>query len=304
MKLFSTIFLLFLSFSAFSQAGTSIMFQDEFGPATLDFVATDVNGFHSYSDGGAPSVEIRVVHTGTRWEVQFGISDVLFFSNENTGSNPPNLAVGNWQNGVNGGANPMTLFGGTGTTGVILPTELLAFTAQITAKNRVTLEWNTANETDNDRFEVEASSTGEQFSRIGTVAGAGTIAEGSTYEFDDQTPGQGMRYYRLRQVDFDGTFAYSHVVSVELQSSESNTISLSPNPATAGTVQLTYQAAANGNVNTTVFNISGQQLLTQQHTVVEGANTIPMDLVDLKAGLYFVRVQGGGETSSLRLTVK
>lgn len=303
MKFLSTLFLLFLSFSAFSQAGTQVFFEDQAALETLSFVATDANGYHSYSNGQPLASEVRVVYTGTRWEVQFNVSDVLNFSDVNTASNPPDLVIGNWQVGPNASITPKRM-DGDGTTGTILPIDLLAFTAQIVDKNRVSLEWNTANETDNDRFEVEVSATGEQFSRIGTVSGAGTLAEGSDYEFYDETPGQGMRYYRLRQVDFDGTFSYSHVVSVELLSSSSNTMSIAPNPAAAGMVQLTYQASANEKINTTVFNLSGQQLMTQQQLVTEGENTIPLDLVNLKAGLYFVRVNGGGEALSLRLTVK
>ncbi len=302
MKFLSTIFLFLLSFSVFSQSGTQIMYQDQFGPATLDWVSTDASGFHVYSDGGSATSEIRVVYTGTRWEVQFGISDILYYSDAMDGPNPPNLAIGNWQIGPNGSGALMTTFSGTGTASVF-PVDLVAFTAQVMDKNRVALNWNTASETDNDRFEVEASSTGEQFNLIGSVAGAGTHDEANEYTFYDESPGLGLRYYRLRQVDFDGTFDYSPVVSVELSTS-TNTMNISPNPTSAAVAQLTYQATVNGEVNTEIFSMSGQKLLTQPQAVTEGQNNIALDLAGLKAGVYLVRIQVGKEVSSQRVVVK
>ena len=95
-----------------------------------------------------------------------------------------------------------------------LPIELFHFGATA-LDDRVRVEWSTASERNNDLFIVERSADGERFLAIGTVPGAGNSAMMRNYIFDDATPLQGTSYYRLRQVDFDGTGSLSNMVAVE-----------------------------------------------------------------------------------------
>ncbi|RDV15744.1 T9SS C-terminal target domain-containing protein [Pontibacter diazotrophicus] len=96
---------------------------------------------------------------------------------------------------------------------VVLPVELARFTAKVSGPV-VDLQWLTASEMQNDYFSVERSSDGQAFESIGRVAGHGTTAIGAAYKFADNHPLAGISYYRLKQVDEDGSHAYSAVVAV------------------------------------------------------------------------------------------
>src|SRR5690606_25012481 len=78
------------------------------------------------------------------------------------------------------------------------------------------LEWKTASEQDNAFFEVQRGQTATRFEVIGQVAGAGTTSLPQSYTFQDNDASNGISYYRLRQVDHDGTHSFSPVVAVSL----------------------------------------------------------------------------------------
>lgn len=100
---------------------------------------------------------------------------------------------------------------------VPLPVNLLSFDALYDVSVRtVKLAWETASEKDNDYFEVLRSENGETFSVIGIIEGKGTTAERSMYGFEDRSHGSGGLYYRLRQVDYDGSMEEFKTVFVSV----------------------------------------------------------------------------------------
>jgi hypothetical protein len=109
-----------------------------------------------------------------------------------------------------------------------LPVELTSFEAQPVPPH-VRLDWTTASETENDFFAVERSADGRAFDEIGRVRGGGTTRTEQFYTFLDVRPVSGANYYRLRQVDVGGAFAYSPVRVVE--NPGANRILLAPSPA-------------------------------------------------------------------------
>lgn len=111
----------------------------------------------------------------------------------------------------------------------VLPVELIDFYATRTEERRVKCNWITASERNNSHFVVERSSDGSLFEEIGMLNAAGTSNEILTYEMIDENPLQGLAYYRLKQVDFDGQFSYSQVRKVD--GSVSDAYTLYPNPA-------------------------------------------------------------------------
>ncbi|GAB3526649.1 hypothetical protein GCM10027443_02070 [Pontibacter brevis] len=96
---------------------------------------------------------------------------------------------------------------------VVLPVELVRFTARNSGA-AVQLQWLTASEIQNDYFLVERSANGYSFESIGRVAGKGTTTQGAAYSFMDEYPMAGVSYYRLKQVDEDGSYSFSAVVAV------------------------------------------------------------------------------------------
>lgn len=109
-----------------------------------------------------------------------------------------------------------------------LPVELLYFYAK-PGERSVELTWHTISEIGNDRFEVENSPDGRQFNVIGMVKGRGTCTVPHTYNFIHHRPRTGLNYYRLRQIDVDGGWEYSHVV-VDFFDGTKGELSIFPNP--------------------------------------------------------------------------
>ena len=92
----------------------------------------------------------------------------------------------------------------------VLPVELTHFETKATPQS-IVLSWKTASEKDNDYFNVEHSTTGFDFKTIKQIKGNGTTLLGATYSYEHTTPSVKNNYYRLKQVDFDGKYAYSPV---------------------------------------------------------------------------------------------
>ncbi|HET9053525.1 MAG TPA: T9SS type A sorting domain-containing protein, partial [Cyclobacteriaceae bacterium] len=111
-----------------------------------------------------------------------------------------------------------------------LPVELVNFSARVVPEG-IQLDWTTDSELNNDFFTVERSANGEEFSGVGKVKGAGTTSKRNTYALTDVHPLNGKSYYRLKQTDFDGTYAYSSVIAVTYDGPSSMTMHIYPNPS-------------------------------------------------------------------------
>jgi hypothetical protein len=168
-----------------------------------------------------------------------------------------------------------------------LPVELTRFTAEAQDKG-VALHWITASEKNSDYFEVQRSTNGELFSAIGKIKGEGTTSSVSTYLFTDRAPVAGVAYYRLRQVDFDGTESYSPINSVQWNSKAA---SFYPNPSKAA-ITLT---GVSGPVHYHVYSLQGQQLAVGE---AEGGSTV--DLSKVPAGVYMLELLNGGKRNVQR----
>ena len=125
-------------------------------------------------------------------------------------------------------------------TGSALPISLTSFKAARNNKH-AQLSFSTALERDNDYFSIERSADASRFTEIGQVPGAGDSNVPKDYTFTDEQPLPGKNYYRLRQVDFDGTFSYSNVVSVDFGSKGG--LMLSPVPAVRNQLRVTLEKA-------------------------------------------------------------
>jgi hypothetical protein len=181
---------------------------------------------------------------------------------------------------------------------VILPIELTDF--QATLRDETTLlNWETAAETNNDYFVVEHSVNSEVFKEIGRIEGAGTTDETTNYETIHQTPASGDNYYRLKQVDFDGSVSYSEIRTVFLD--KTFTANLFPNPVSATTVSLEMNSKESGELQVDITNVAGQVMFSQAYNVVKGTNTQAISIADLSNGIYFLRLQKGQDVEMIRL---
>ena len=182
-----------------------------------------------------------------------------------------------------------------------LPVELAAFTATASGPSAVRLAWATASEKNSQQFEVERSLEGTSFGHIGTMAAAGSSSSARSYELlDGKLPtGATLLYYRLRQVDLDGTFSYSPVRTVALTGVAAGLV-LYPNPAHGGAATIT--GALPGMV-VTVYDVLGRPVLS---ATADATGTAALALpagsypVGLPVGVYLVRAG----TRALRLSVE
>ena len=176
-----------------------------------------------------------------------------------------------------------------------LPVELVAFTASLQGQAAVAVAWRTATEFHSARFEVERSTTGTAFATIGTVAAAGTSSTARAYALlDGQLPaGTDRLYYRLRQVDADGTVAYSPVQVVTRPAAAAAPLQAYPNPARGGE----YVRVPGATAALRVFDGTGQLVRTQPAPAAGAEAVLP--LAGLPAGLYLLRCGAGSQ----RLTV-
>ena len=186
-----------------------------------------------------------------------------------------------------------------------LPVTLTAFTAQ-TAQNRdALLKWNTATEVNSAAFEVERSFDGAAYAKIGEVAAQGTTATAHAYAFTDAgiaARAQGPVYYRLRQVDLDGTAAYSPVRTVSFSKVATAALSLYPNPAAASTSLDLSALPTTGSYQVVVLDATGRQVLA---ATLGGGLPQPLNLTGLAAGTYQVLVTGTlADGSALRQVLR
>jgi hypothetical protein len=159
----------------------------------------------------------------------------------------------------------------------------------------VQLSWQTASEQHSAYFEVETSTDGHHYQMLGRVAAAGTSTHLRPYRFDDQPTQLGLRYYRLRQVDNDGTVSYSPVVTVQLGAAS---VQVFPNPTTD---ELTVQLPALGQATLSLLAADGH-LLWQQHVAEAPAQQVAVPgIADLPAGLYLLRAEVDGHAGLHRV---
>lgn len=94
------------------------------------------------------------------------------------------------------------------------PVELIEFSAHQLTDDSIELSWQTAQEINNNGFEIERSTNGSSFTAIAFVNGAGNSSAGRSYSFNDLNPPDGLLFYRLKQIDFDGAFELLKTVSI------------------------------------------------------------------------------------------
>lgn len=195
-----------------------------------------------------------------------------------------------------------TGFNENGEIPVLLPVNLLSFGgSQI--ENSIHLSWQTATELNNDYFTVERSQNGIHYEVIGEVQGYGTTNEQQDYQFIDNSPLQGLSYYRLRQTDFDGTIEIFRAVSVVLKSLASASASVFPNPFSQSDLTVSLRGfAALSDVQLDILNVNGVPVYS---TVVNAgsssaqAATLRLDF--LPKGYYVVRLSGNDINTHLKL---
>lgn len=183
-------------------------------------------------------------------------------------------------------------------TNPFLPVELSQFSARVEDENQISLYWQTSTEINNDGFEVERSTDGQNWETLDFVLGGGTTRDISEYSYADNNPYAGINYYRLKQFDFDGDYEYSWVVKSEIR--EENELEIYPNPASQGYVTLGFENDSFASTVTEVYDNLGRRV----KQVKLGYGEHQLDISDLTEGLYTVTVYAGRQLLQKRLIVR
>lgn len=179
-----------------------------------------------------------------------------------------------------------------------LPVTLARLTAKLRGPD-AWLAWETAQEQNNRGFNVERSRDGKHFDVLGFVAGHGASLQSSSYEFADrQIEPDVTFYYRLQQVDYDGTATYSPVVTVRAASKAGALATLYPNPA-QNRASLTFLGSP-AQVTVTLLSVDGRRVL-QQDISNPGVAPLALPIAQLPAGAYIVQVTDGTTVETHRL---
>ena len=184
-----------------------------------------------------------------------------------------------------------------------LPVDFIDFTA--TPENgQVVLEWSTATETNNDRFEVQRSENGALWETLDEVEGAGTVITRQDYTSIDFAPLPSTTYYRIKQMDFDGTTDFSKIVEInpgESESGELDIISAYPNPFDYQ-LSIDLYSPVSERVSLEIINSSGSIVYTEEQTLMVGNQTLQLNnLSGLQLGSYILRVRNSTTFKTERL---
>ena len=176
----------------------------------------------------------------------------------------------------------------------VVPVELTSFAAAV-SENGVALSWQTATETNNRGFEIERSVNNNNFYLVGFVDGVGTTTEKHNYIFTDKLSAAGNYYYRLKQIDFDGSYEYSDVVEVDFSGVTSYAIAQNyPNPFNPAT-QIEFAIPVDAKVSIKVFSVLGQEVANlTSNQFSAGSHKVNFDASSLTSGAYIYSISAKG----------
>lgn len=206
-----------------------------------------------------------------------------------------------WTSGTNGGTNHEVVSNGASiynNAGQVcpqmLPVEFLYLEAEKIGSS-VLLKWATAAELNNQAFIVERSADVNSWEAIGEVAGAGHSSSALIYTYADKNPSDGLNYYRIRQVDVDGAFSYSKIVTAQISSAS---ISVVPNPFEESFTVLT---GITGNLEVIIHDVLGKTVYRSSAVVENGLLNITPDLTP---GMHVITLQSDSFTEQREIIKK
>ncbi len=291
-----------------------------------EFFTTQTWGMEVYFDAGGAGrllngTTVNFTWAEDTWQQVMLMVDLdgdqaeLFF-----GTSAPLTSIASWQ-WSRGGTIPLMLdandfFGAAATDAMyfddyyfgqamppVIPVEFTTFSAKAN-DGSVVLNWATATETNNKGFEIQRSN-GSEFATIGFVNGNGTSTQSHEYSFVDKTVVPGQYSYRLKQVDFDGSFAYSNVVEVSVVTPRVYSLAQNyPNPFNP-TTQINFSLASDSKVSLKIFDVLGQEVATLLNgNLLAGPHSVNFDASRLTSGVYLYRIDATGVDGTNFTSVK
>lgn len=190
--------------------------------------------------------------------------------------------------------------------GTTFPVEMLSFEATKGSEKQAILSWATASELNNSGFEIQYSQDGINYTNDGFVTGVGTSTEVQRYDYTINNLNPGKYSFRLKQIDYDGAYAYSRNIELTLRPTSGHYLStIYPNPSLDES-HLFISLKERQQITIQVLNLSGQQVKPSIQQIMEAdqAEEILIDTRDLAPGVYLVAINGAAFKEVQRLLVK
>jgi large repetitive protein len=251
----------------------------------------------SGSSGNPTGSNAAIVNTdgnGLRnWQDTDDDDDGLLTVNEDDNTN------GNWADDFTQGQDTNTFPDYLYNSSVSpLPVELTFFKG--TADNGlVNLEWQTATETNNNFFEVQKSFNGIDFVQLGSVLGNGNSNQLINYNYFDKQPIEGINYYRLKQVDYNGDFEFSQVIRVSVRASK---VELIVYPIPASDVINIYLTVNLGEANIQIIDMRGSIIFEEQ--IILDRSVVEINVSTFPRGTYYLIVTSGDYKEEQKLIIE
>lgn len=174
-----------------------------------------------------------------------------------------------------------------------LPVNLVSFTCQFNER-AVILNWLTTNEINFSHFEIERSNDGINFNKVGTVN-----TKFNSYTFTDNSPIENQNYYRLKMVNNDGSFNYSHIIEAKA-ALQYKLITLAPNPV-RDYANITIQSQAMGTATILLTDLVGRVVRKEKLELTSGKNQLSINCASLQSGFYQLSVITNNEKESIKV---
>ncbi len=163
------------------------------------------------------------------------------------------------------------------------------------------LEWKTSEEIDNELFIIERSTDGVAYESIGEVEGSGSTNEEKTYRFLDLDARKGRAFYRVKQIDFDNEFSYSHTVIVDKTTNNNFMIATINNDLNSELVEMTIDAVEELDINYSIKDMKGDLLEENTMLASIGLNNVVFDLTAYPNGNYKLILESDDEVETITI---
>lgn len=182
-----------------------------------------------------------------------------------------------------------------------LPVTFLSFDGK-SEENGIRLSWKTASELNNHRFEILRATDGKNFQTIGSVSGKGNSQQVTSYNYLDREPETGINYYRLKQIDKDGTESiFQKIVAVENALRPSERLSVF---ADNSLLKAKFYASTATIANFALSDLNGKRLISQNFNSNKGANELTLLKPMLAPGIYIATLTQNGTHQSVKLLIQ
>ncbi len=184
-----------------------------------------------------------------------------------------------------------------------LPVELTSFNGSFSG-NKINLSWITSSEKNNYGFEVQRENENQSYQTIAFIEGKGTTTNNNFYSYSDESFASGKNYYRLKQLDYDGTFEYSNEIMVEASTFDGFYLSKNyPNPFNPST-KIDFVIPSKSNVTIKLFDLLGREIKELVNEVLEkGNHTLNVDMQDSPSGIYLLKLAAGEFSKTIKITL-